>query len=229
MRKRRVIRQQQKKPSAALPPPGTQGLLSPRNAGIVTIALVACVFAIYSPALNFQFILDDHRFLSDPRLQSSGHLWEYFTSYVWAQSAGAPNGFYRPVFVLWLRVNFILSEMSSWGWHLSSIAKHVTVAVLLGLLVWKLLRDRVAALIAATLFALHPAQTESVAWVTVPDPLMSAAVLCTLLLYLMYAERLPADEQPPTEKSSEKSRRQIRVKSKGDYCWRGLSPLLRLA
>jgi hypothetical protein len=215
MRKRRLIRQQ-KKSSTAPPPAGTKGLLSPWNLGLVTIALVAGVFLVYSPALNFQFILDDHRFLGDPRLQSSGHLWEYFTSYVWAQSVGAPVSFYRPVFVLWLRLNFILSGMSSWGWHLLSIVKHVTVAVLLGLLVWKLLRDRVAALIASTLFALHPAQTESVAWITVPDPLMSAAVVCTLLLYLIYAERVPADCQP-AEKSNQRSRQQIRVKSKDDY------------
>lgn len=161
-------------------------LLSSRNFIFVAVGLAAAVFFIYLPALSFQFILDDHRFLSDPRIQSSGHMWEYFSNYVWAQFSGGPASFYRPLFVFWLRVNFILSEMSPWGWHLLSIVKHVSVAVLLGLLVWSLLRDRVAALIAAGLFALHPAQTESVAWVTVPDPPMSVAVLCALLLFLRY-------------------------------------------
>jgi protein O-mannosyl-transferase len=217
MGRRRAIRRQHDKLPAAPPPARTDGWLSLRNAGIVAIVLAAGVFAIYSPSLNFQFILDDHRFLNDPRLQSSGHWWEYFTSYVWAQTVGAPNSFYRPVFVLWLRLNFILNEMSSWGWHLLSIAKHVAVAILLGLLVWKLLRDRAAALLAATLFALHPAQAESVAWITVPDPLMAAAVLSALLLYLMYAERRSVDGQPAAEKSNEKSRQQIPAKSKGDY------------
>jgi len=168
--------------------------LSPRIAWIIAAALVAAVFAIYSASLDFQFVLDDHRFVTDPRLQSAGHLWEYFTTYVWAQIPGGPISFYRPVFVLWLRLNCILSGDSPWGWHLLSIVKHVSVAALLGLLVWKLLRNRVAALIAATLFALHPAHTESVAWVTVPDPLMSAAVLGSLLLYLEYEEHAPADK-----------------------------------
>jgi hypothetical protein len=217
MGKRRVIRQQQNKSSAALPAASPDQLLSLRNVGILYIILVAGVFAIYSPALNFQFILDDHRFLNDPRLQSSGHLWEYFTNYVWAQTAGAPSSFYRPVFVLWLRLNFIFNEMSAWGWHLLSIAKHAAVAVLLGLLVWKLLRDRGAALMASTLFALHPAQAESVAWVTVPDPLMAAAVLCTLLLYLTYAECMPIDQQGAAEKPNETVRRRIINKSKSDY------------
>jgi hypothetical protein len=107
------------------------------------------VFAIYTPALNFQFVLDDHRFAGDIRLQQAGHVWEYFTSYVWAQFTGGPLSFYRPVFLLWLRLNFILSEASPWGWHLLSVVKHLSVAVLLGWLVWGLLRDCVAALLAA--------------------------------------------------------------------------------
>jgi hypothetical protein len=209
-----LLRQQKPSPLAA--PAGPQELLSPVATYIVAAFLIAGVFAIYGPALNFQFILDDHRFVADPRLQSPGHLWEYFTSYAWEQVAGGPLCFYRPVFVLWLRLNFILGGASPWAWHLLSIAKHSLVAVLLGLLVWKLLRNRVAALIAGTLFALHPAQTESVAWVTVPDPLMSAAVLGTLLLYLRYADRVSAENQLQVGKFQKKSRRQIRDKSTGN-------------
>jgi hypothetical protein len=146
------------------------------------------VFAVYSRSLDFQFVLDDHRFTADPRIQESGHVWDYFANYVWAQFTGSPPSFYRPVFVLWMRISFLLSALSPWGWHLLSIAKHLAVAALLGLLTLQLLRDSTAALMAATLFALHPAQTESVSWVTVPDPLMSAGVLGALLCYLKYLE-----------------------------------------
>jgi len=197
---------QQKSPISA-PLARAPELLSPLNFSIVAIALVICIFAVYSPALNFQFILDDHRFVNDPRVQSSGHIWEYFTNYVWAQFTGGPSSFYRPVFVLWMRLNFILSEMSPWGWHLLSIVKHVLVAILLGLLVWKLLRDRSAALMAGTLFALHPAHTESVAWVTVPDPLMSAALVGSVLCYLRYADQFSAHRAPPAGKSGRKFRK----------------------
>jgi tetratricopeptide (TPR) repeat protein len=204
----------EKKPSLAVPMTGAKEALSPLGVSIAVAVLAAAVFAIYSPALNFEFILDDHRFVGDPRLQSSGHIWEYFTSYVWSQFTGGPPSFYRPVFVLWMRLNFILTEASPWGWHLLSIAKHAAVAVLLALLVWKLLKDRMAALVAATLFALHPAQTESVAWVTVPDPLMSAGVLGSLLLYLEYAMRWSVDTRPPAERSRRKSGREAQRQSK---------------
>jgi hypothetical protein len=173
---------------------GVPELLTPLTFFVVALCLGAVVLAVYSPALKFQFVLDDHRFTGDPRIQSPDHVWDYFANYVWAQYTGGPPSFYRPLFILWLRINFILSALSPWGWHLLSIMKHLVVAGLLGLLVLRLLRDRMAALIAATLFALHPAQTESVAWVTVPDPLMSMGVLGAVLLYLKWVVVLPGGQ-----------------------------------
>ena len=164
--------------------------------------LAACVFAVYRPSLRFQFILDDHRFTADPRIQNPDHTGDYFTSFVWAQFTGGPPSFYRPVFLLWMRLNFLLSALSPWGWHFLSIVKHVGAAALLGILVWRLLHDRLAALLAAAFFALHPAQTESVSWITVPDPLMTAGILVSLLLYLVYVE-----PPPLVDSGTRKSRR----------------------
>ncbi len=186
--------------------------LSWRTFAILAAALVALVFAVYSPSLRFQFILDDHSFLNDPRLQSSGHIWDYFTKYVWSQFKGGPDSFYRPLFVLWLRVNIILNGPSSWWWHLLSIAKHVCVAILVGTLAWKLLRDRIAALLASTLFALHPSNTESVAWITVPDPLTSIGVLGSILFYLEYLARVEA-QPPDTQKGTRKKKKKVQAKS----------------
>ncbi len=167
---------------------GPPELLSPVVLIVLTGVLLVVVFVVYRSSLDYQFILDDHHYVGDPRLQSSGHIWEYFTSFVWAQVAGGPPSFYRPLFVLWMRVNFILCGLSPGGWHLLSIAKHLAAVTCLGLLVWKLLRDRTAALLAMTLFALHPSHTESVAWISVPDPLMAAAILGSLILYFNYAD-----------------------------------------
>ena len=183
---------------------------------VLALCCVCLVFAVYSRSLGFQFVLDDHNFTSDPRIQESGHIWDYFSNYVWAQFTGGPPSFYRPVFLLWMRINFALSALSPWGWHLLSIAKHMLVATLLGMLAWKLLRDLVAALAIATLFALHPAQTESVSWVTVPDPLMTAGLLGTLLLYLRYVDFMSA----PSEAGQKKSRkRRVPPLSKPSRLW----------
>lgn len=199
-------------PSQSQPAPSensvnTRELLSLRICLTIALGLIAIVLAVYNPALNFQFVLDDHRFTQDHRIQFSGYLWNYFADFVWAQSTGMPPSFYRPIFLLWMRINFLLCGLSSWGWHLLSIAKHVVVAALLAMLVWSLLRDRVAALVAAVLFALHPAQTESVAWVTVPDPLMAAGILGSVLLFLKYLRVVDAGTTT-TPKRRNKSRAQ---------------------
>lgn len=153
---------------------------------LAAIAFIVAVALLYAPSLGFQFILDDHRFTADPRIQDSGHIWDYFTTFVWAQFTGAAPSFYRPVFLIWMRLNYLISGLSPWGWHLLSIGKHAVVAGLLGVLAWKLLNDLWSASIAALLFAFHPSQTESVSWVTVPDPLMAAALLLALILYFRY-------------------------------------------
>lgn len=172
---------------------------------LLALASASLVFVVYSRSLGFQFILDDHRYTSDSRIQQSGHLWDYFANYVWAQFVGGPASFYRPVFAIWLRLNYLLSILSPWGWHFLSIIKHVSAGALLGFLTWKLLRDWAAALIAAILFSLHPAQTESVSWVTVPDPLVLAALLASIFLYLRFAGFLAPvgafSEKRPRKKS----------------------------
>jgi tetratricopeptide (TPR) repeat protein len=112
-----------------------------------------------------------------------------------------------------MRINFVLSALSPWGWHLLSISKHVVVAVLLGMLAWKLLQDSTFALVMATLFALHPAHTESVSWVTVPDPLMSAGLLGSLLCYLRYLDGNPRSPVQTLRKKTRKTDRKTRPRS----------------
>src|SRR5258705_10562337 len=75
---------------------GAPKSLSPVAFSVTAAALAAAVFPVYSPALNFQFMLHDHHFVGDPRLQSGGDIWEYFSNYVWAEVAGRPSSFLRP-------------------------------------------------------------------------------------------------------------------------------------
>ena len=169
---------------------------------IVWPVLLLCLgFAVYIPSLKFSFILDDHRFTADPRIQESGHIFDYFSNFVWAQVAGGPASFYRPVFVLWLRLNFVLAELSPWGWHFLSIAKHLLVGIALWILLRRLLNDRLAAFAAVAVFLLHPSHTESVSWVTVPDPLLTLALLLSLLFYLRYVDSFAVGAQTQSRKS----------------------------
>ena len=177
--------------------------------------LTVIVFAVYSPSLKFGFILDDHRFTGDPRIQESGHIFDYFSNYVWAQFTGGPPSFYRPVFVLWMRISFVLAELSTWGWHFLSIAKHLLVGIVLWLLICRLVGNRVVAFVAAALFVLHPSHTESVSWVTVPDPLLTLALLLSLLFYLRHIESPASRREIPVKKS----RKSAQPEAHGSGVW----------
>jgi hypothetical protein len=92
-----------------------------RVALIVALSLTAIFFGVCSPSLGFQFVLDDHRFTADSRIQNSDHVWDYCTSFVWAQFTGGPPSFYRAVFLLWMRLNLLLSSLSPWGGIFSAL------------------------------------------------------------------------------------------------------------
>jgi hypothetical protein len=191
---------------------GNSGLTVAKQ--IIVPAVLLCVaFAIYTSSLKFGFILDDHRFTSDPRIQEAGHLVDYFSNYVWAQFTGGPPSFYRPVFVVWMRLSYLLAELSSWGWHFLSIAKHGLVGIVLFVLIYRLLRDRYAAFVAALLFVLHPSHTESVSWVTVPDPLLTLFLLLSLLSYLRYLDGLTSGIERPVKRSRKVAERRTRASS----------------
>ena len=194
-------RQVQAKKSALGRPASSKFRIESLRPFLWPVLLAIIVFAVYSPSLRFSFILDDHRFTGDPRIQESGHIFDYFSNYVWAQFTGGPPSFYRPVFVLWMRVNFVFAELSTWGWHFLSIAKHLLVGIVLWLLICRLVGNRVVAFAAAALFVLHPSHTESVSWVTVPDPLLTLGLLLSLLFYLKHIEWRPTRTEIPLKKS----------------------------
>lgn len=66
----------ERKQSAFQPLPGgpLPFVPSARVFFVLAFCCLCLVFAVYSRSLNFQFILDDHNFTADPRIQNSGHI-----------------------------------------------------------------------------------------------------------------------------------------------------------
>lgn len=164
--------------------PRTAFPLSPRE---LLLCLLAATLMLYAPSLNFQFVYDDGaQVVSNPRIQSWQHLPGYFTQHAWGHALGAGQAnYYRPFFLLWLLLNHTLFGLNAVGYHLTTVLAHMAVVLLVYLLASQLLGDRQAALLAALVFAIHPVQVESVAWVAgVSEPLMALAILGCLLAYI---------------------------------------------
>ena len=146
---------------------------------------LACAVAalVYSGTLGFGFVYDDVlQIFKSPALREWRYLPQYFTSHVLAALyPGAGGNYYRPLLLLWLRLNFVLFGPQPAGWHAATVLCHVLATCLVFRVARQLAGDRMIAFSAATLFAVHPVHIESVAWISgVSDPLMSCFFLGSL-------------------------------------------------
>ena len=154
------------------------------------IALLICTALIYLPTLGYSFVADDSsQILANTHVHSWRYIPVYFTSHVWAQIALTPGEhaapYYRPVFLLWLLLNYSLFGYSTAAWHASAVLLHVAVTLLVYLLARRLLSHWSTAVAAALLFGLHPVHIEAVAWVSgASEPIMAVPFLGAVICYI---------------------------------------------
>ncbi len=149
--------------------------------------ILGLVFLAYFNTLWFTFVHDDRfQILGNTWLRSWKYLPRYFTADVWAFEHPVFRGtFYRPVFLLWFRLQYLAFGLNAWGWHLCTVLCHVGVTLLVYFTAVRLLEDRLAALFTALIFGLHPTHAEGVAWISgVTEPLFALFLFASYLCYL---------------------------------------------
>jgi len=156
-------------------------LASTLSAGL---AILVLVLVAYQPVSRAGFIWDDDAYVQDnPLLRSVAGLRQ-----IWLKPRASPQ-YYPLVFTsFWLE--YQLWGLNPVGYHLTNLLLHGGAAVLL----WRLLRrlELRGAWFAAALFALHPVQVESVAWITERKNVLCAVFYFgAALAYLHYALPCP--------------------------------------
>jgi len=156
-----------------------------------SLAVVLCAVLPYLTTLRYQFAYDDDtQILDNPIIQSWRFLPAYFT-----QSLGSffhianPAKYYRPLFLVWLRLNYFAWGTHAAGWHVMNVVLHVATSLLVFALLRRYFADRRWAAVGAALFAVHPAHVETVAWISgCTDSLMGLSLLGALLLWMRSQE-----------------------------------------
>ena len=158
--------------------------LHPWRNYIFAIALVLVTLFAYRPVWHGTPLMDDDAYLiTKPKLRSVSGLIR-----MWAEPQTAPQGHlrqYHPLVntVFWLGNKFWGNAML--GYHLVNIVLHAVSALLL----WKILRqlEIAGAWLAAAVFALHPVQVDSVAWLAeVKNTLSAVFFFSCVLAYLKF-------------------------------------------
>src|ERR1035438_7288619 len=143
-----------------------------RRPGILVPLLALVTFVLYSGTLSFDFVWDDWpQIVNSPMIRSWGNLSRAFGSDLWYHVA-RHQVYYRPLFVAWSMLNYMLFGLRPWGWHLGALLMHVGAVASVFWLVRRVGLEYWTAALAALIFALHPIHIEPVAWVSAASDTM---------------------------------------------------------
>jgi protein O-mannosyl-transferase len=154
---------------------------------ILCLLLVVATLTLYNPVNRHPFVnYDDDRYVTENPHIHNGLNWDTIT---WAFSA-MEQGNWHPLTWLSHALDYQLFHQNATGHHFTSLLIHAANAVLLFLLLMYATGRVGPSLLVAALFALHPINVESVAWVA-----ERKNVLCTffffaaLMAYCWYARK----------------------------------------
>ena len=156
-------------------------LSSRTRAWLFGLLLAAVTIFMYQPAWNGGFIWDDDAYVTNNELLTAPD----GLRRIWF-SLDSPSQYF-PLVYSTFRIEHALWGLNPIGYHWVNLLLHVANA----LLVWRLLaRLHVpGAWLAGAIFALHPVQVESVAWITErKNVLMGFFFLLTLLAWIAFVD-----------------------------------------
>ncbi len=144
-----------------------------------TLGLIALVLLVYIPVIRCGFIWDDPQYVTgNPLLRTLPGLLA-----IWIHPSASPQ--YYPIVHTTFWIEYHLVGLRPWLYHLDNILLHALASVLL----WRALARLgiPAAGLAAAIFAVHPVQVESVAWITERKNVLSLVFyLLSLHAYLNF-------------------------------------------
>ncbi|MEP6962573.1 MAG: hypothetical protein ABI995_10865 [Acidobacteriota bacterium] len=139
------------------------------------------VFAAYGPALHGAFVFDDR-----------------FQTFLSADAPFQPFGWWiqlnRPLLQLTFWLNFRLSEIDPFGYHVTNVLLHYMTSVVFAFVVARLLglagttgiKRGALGIFAGALFLLHPVNTESVAYVVSRSEVLSVLFYFSAFAVFLY-------------------------------------------
>jgi len=144
----------------------------PRWASYAAVATLAA--AVYLPTLAFPFVFDDEPLIErNTFLREAGSPLRVLGHHFWHGVSEAPY-YYRPVVVLSLALNGRMFGWEAVGFHAVNVLLHAGNAALVLALAQRLGVPRGGALLAAALFAVHPAAAWPVASIVARVDLLPA-------------------------------------------------------
>ena len=152
-------------------------------------AVGAAAFLAFARALPGAFVFDDERFIvANPHVQHP-ESWMRLLTDATTVDPVSPGGIVRPLRTVEFALDRLLFGVDSFAFHLHSLLWFTLSAVLLLFVLRRLLGNPCAALLGALFWAVHPAQTESAAFISSRGDVAMAACTFAAVLFALRAER----------------------------------------
>ncbi len=147
---------------------------------ILLAGLLAATLAAYMPVWHGGMLWDDEAHITRSELRPAAGLWRIWTE------LGATQQYY-PIVHSAFWIQYRLWGEDTLGYHIVNILLHALAAFLVALILGRL--EVPGAWLAALIFALHPVQVESVAWISeLKNTLSGVLYLGAALAYLRFDE-----------------------------------------
>ena len=160
---------------------------SGQREALMLLLLVAMALFAYWPVQHFGFLdFDDGLYVTDNLTIRSGLTWK---NVLWA-FRDIHTGSWHPLTWLSLMLDYELYRLHPSGYHWTNLYFHLLNIILLFVLLKRMTGETWRVVFVAGLFALHPINAESVAWVAERKNVLSTFFcFLTLYFYVLYTER----------------------------------------
>ena len=161
--------------------------ITPGKSILVVMMLIIITLGVYWPVQNYEFInFDDYVYITqNSHVQSGitldGFCWAFSTKYF---------GLWNPITWLSFMFDYQLFGFNAGGYHWTNLIIHILNSVLLFFLLKNLTGAVWRSAFVAALFAIHPINVESVAWVAERKNVLSTFFwIMTMLCYAWYVKQ----------------------------------------
>jgi len=157
------------------------------SALLICVLLVVSVLVIYWPVQHFEFVdCDDTIYVTENRYIQRGMNLE---NLVWALTA-TDTANWHPLTWWSLMLDHTFYGLNAGGFHRTNVVFHMVSVLFLFLVMRRMTGEPGKSAFVAMVFALHPLNVESVAWVSERKNVLSAFLwIMTMWAYVSYVER----------------------------------------
>jgi len=134
---------------------------------LAALLISVAVILVYYPVLDSEFVLDDHAFIvTNPAVKSLRNIPLFFINPASISAKKDWGTIYRPLRTVSFAIDYAIWGLQPYGFHLVNLGFHILNSILVFVLMYLLLRNKILAFFIGLFFSLHPVHSEVVSWVS---------------------------------------------------------------